>query len=106
MASGYTMVPTEPRKGKIKMAKSQTGSSKSASKQAIQAGPSGKMHTFSGAGSQASDRTAVTQHKGKGAKFASGGPSGKMQKFTGVSSQKPGVTSVTNSGGGGKYAKK
>ena len=87
------------------MAKSKTSSKKSAGKMAIQAGPSGKMHKFSGAGPQQSDKTAVTAHSGKGASFPSGGPSGKMQKFTGVKTQKPGVTSVTNSGGG-SYAKK
>lgn len=87
------------------MARGKSASKKSASAQAIQAGGSGKMHTFSGVGAQAPGGTSVSQHKGKGAKFASGGPSGKMQKFTGVKSQKPGVTSVTNSGGG-SYAKK
>jgi hypothetical protein len=88
------------------MAKTGKSSKKqSASKMAVPAGPSGKMHKFSGAGAQASDRTAVTQHSGKGAAFPSGGPSGKMQKFTGVKTQKPGVTAVTNSGGG-SYAKK
>ena len=84
---------------------SKSGSKKSASKQAIQAGPSGKMHKFSGAGSQASDRTAVTQHAGKGAKFASGGPSGKMHSFKGVGTQKPGVTAVTTGGSSKSYAK-
>ena len=88
------------------MAKTSKSSKKqSASKMAVPAGPSGKMHTFSGAGPQASDRTAVTQHKGKGGTGPTAGPSGKMQKFTGVKTQKPGVTSVTNSGGG-SYAKK
>jgi len=88
------------------MAKSKTSSKKSASKMAIPAGPSGKMHKFSGAGPQQSDKTAVTAHSGKGASFPSGGPSGKMAKFTGVKTQKPGVTHNTNSGGGGgKYAK-
>jgi hypothetical protein len=90
------------------MAKTGKSSKKqSASKMAVPAGPSGKMHTFSGAGPQASDRTAVTKHAGKGAEFPSGGPSGKMAKFVGVKTQKPGVTHNTNSGGGGgSYAKK
>lgn len=87
------------------MAKGKTSSKKPAGKQAIQGGPSGKMHKFSGAGSQKSGITSVTPHAGKGASFASGGPSGKMQGFTPVKAQKPGVTSVTNSGGG-SYAKK
>lgn len=84
------------------MPKNKSSTKKSASKQAIQAGPSGGMHKFSGAGAQASGRTAVTQHSGKGAQFAAGGPSGKMQKFTPVKAQKAGISSVTNSG----YAKK
>ena len=87
------------------MATKKTSSKKSAGKMAIQAGPSSKMQKFSGAGTQASDRTAVTQHAGKGASFPSGGPSGKMAKFSPVKAQKPGVTSQSNSGGGG-YAKK
>jgi hypothetical protein len=85
---------------------SKTSSKKPAGKMAVPAGPSGKMHKFSGAGPQQSDKTAVTQHSGKGAAFPSGGPSGKMAKFVGVKTQKPGVTHTTNAGGGGgKYAK-
>jgi hypothetical protein len=87
------------------MASTKKSSSKPAGKQKIEAGPSSKMHKFSGAGPQASDRTAVTAHSGKGASFPTGGPSGKMAKFTGVKTQKPGGTAVTNSGGG-SYAKK
>jgi hypothetical protein len=64
-------------------------SSKSAGGQKIQAGPSGKMHKFSGVGPQKADSTAVTKHSGKGAKFAEGGPSGKMHKFTPVKALKP-----------------
>lgn len=71
------------------MAPSKKSSSKPAGKQKIQAGPSGKMHKFSGAGAQAPDKTAVTKHSGKGAAFPQGGPSGKMQKFTGVKAVKP-----------------
>lgn len=84
------------------MPKNKSSTKKSASKQAIQAGPSGKMHTFGGAGPQKSGSSAQATHSGKGAQFASGGPSGKMQRFTGVKPQKPGISSVTNSG----YAKK
>jgi hypothetical protein len=84
---------------------SKSSSKKSAAKMAVPAGPSGKMHTFSGAGSQAEGRTAVTTHKGKGGTGPTAGPSGKMQKFPGVKTQKPGVTSQSNSGGG-SYAKK
>jgi hypothetical protein len=65
-----------------------TSKSKPAGKQKIQAGGSGKMHKFSGAGPQAPDKTAVTTHSGKGAAFPSGGPSGKMQKFTPVKAAK------------------
>lgn len=70
------------------MASTKKSSSKPAGKQKIQAGGSGKMHKFSGAGPQAADKTAVTQHKGKGAAFPSGGPSGKMHKFTPVKAVK------------------
>lgn len=75
------------------MAQGKKSSSKSAGKQKIQAGPSGKMHKFSGAGPQKADQTAVTQHKGKGASFVKGGPSGKMHGFSGVKNQKPGRSS-------------
>lgn len=75
------------------MAKSKTSTSKSAGKQKIQGGPSGKMHKFSGAGPQAAGGTSVTQHSGKGAKFISGGPSGKMHGFTPTKAQKSGRTS-------------
>jgi len=84
---------------------SKKSSSKPAGKMAIQAGPSGQMHSFAGAGPQAEGRTAVTQHKGKGGTGPTAGPSGKMAKFTAVKTQKPGGTAVTNSGGG-SYAKK
>ncbi len=79
--------------------------SKPAGKQKIEAGPSGKMKKFGGAGPQAPGGSAVTPHSGKGAAFPEGGPSGKMAKFVPVKTQKPGVSSVTNAGGGGKYAK-
>lgn len=84
---------------------SKSSSKKSASKMAIPAGPSGKMHTFGGAGTQKPGGTAQAQHSGKGASGPTAGPSGKMHKFTGVKTQKPGVTHNTNTGGG-SYAKK
>ena len=105
MVSGFTMVPPTEEKRKIKMAKGKTSTKKPAGKQAVQAGPSGGMHKFAGAGTQQPGGTAQANHPGVGAKFASGGPSGKMQKFTPVKPQRPGVTQNTNSGGGG-YAKK
>lgn len=77
------------------MAKGKTASSKPAGKQKIQAGGSGKMHKFSGAGPQKSGVTATTQHKGKGAAFVKAGPSGKMKKFTPVKAQKSGISSVS-----------
>ena len=89
MASGFTMVPTEARKGEISMAKNKTTTSKPAGAQKIQAGPAGKMHKFSGVGPQKSGVSAVTKHAGKGAPFPKGGPSGKMQKFTPVKAVKP-----------------
>jgi hypothetical protein len=46
MASGFVMVPTTEEKRKIKMAKGKSSSGKSAGKQKIQAGPSGKMQKF------------------------------------------------------------
>jgi hypothetical protein len=70
------------------MASTKKSSSKPAGKQKIQAGPSGKMQKFSGAGPQAPGVSATTKHSGKGAQFASGGPSGKMHKFTGVKAVK------------------
>lgn len=75
------------------MAAGKKASSKPAGKQKIQAGPSGKMHKFSGAGPQASGGSAVTQHSGKGAQFAKGGPSGKMHGFSPVKAQKSGRSS-------------
>jgi hypothetical protein len=72
---------------------SKTSKSKPAGKQKIQAGPSGKMHKFSGVGAQAPGVSATTKHSGKGAAFPSGGPSGKMQKFSAVKAQKPGRSS-------------
>jgi len=45
MASGFTMVPPSKEGAPKKMAKAK-GSSKSASKMKIQAGPSGKMRPF------------------------------------------------------------
>ena len=75
------------------MAKSKTSTSKPAGKQKIQAGGSGKMHTFAGAGDQKPGVTATTSSKGKGAPFPSGGPSGKMHKFSAVKAQKSGRSS-------------
>ena len=72
------------------MAKGKTASSKSASAQKINAGGSGKMHKFSGAGPQAPGVTATTERKGKGAKFVKAGSAGKMQKFSPVTAQKSG----------------
>ena len=71
------------------MAPTKKSSSKPAGKQKIQAGPSGKMQKFSGAGPQKSGVSATTKHSGKGAAFPEGGPSGKMQKFSGVKAVKP-----------------
>ena len=65
-------------------------SSKPAGKQAIKAGPSGKMHKFGGAGAQQPGISSVTPHSGKGAAFPSGGPSGKMNKGGAVKAQKSG----------------
>ena len=70
------------------MATSKKSSSKSAGKQKIQAGPSGKMQKFSGVGAQAPGVSATTKHSGKGSPFAKGGPSGKMHKFEGVKAVK------------------
>lgn len=67
--------------------------SKPAGKQAIKAGPSGKMQKFKAAGPQKADRTSV-EMSGGGGNYAKGGPSGKMQKFSPVGAQKPGITSV------------
>lgn len=107
MVSGFTMPKptTDKPKRNDSMATKKTSSKKSAGKMAIQAGPSGQMHSFAGAGAQKPGGTAVTQHKGKGGTGPTAGPSGKMQKFTPVKTQKPGGTAVTNSGGG-SYAKK
>jgi len=87
MASGYTMVPTEHRKGEVKMAKNKTTTSKSPSGQKIQAGPSGKMHNFKGVGAQKPGVSSV-ESSGGGGKFAKAGPSGKMHKFTPVKAVK------------------
>lgn len=106
MASGNVMVPTNdtPKPKRNDSMKGKTSSKKPAGKMAVQPGPSGKMHKFSGAGTQKPGGTAQAQHAGKGESFPSGGPSGKMQKFTPIKPQKPGKTSQSNSGGGG-YAK-
>jgi hypothetical protein len=71
------------------MAQGKKATSKSASGQKIQAGPSGKMHKFGGATAQKPGVSATTGSSGKGAPFAKGGPSGKMQKFTKVKPEKP-----------------
>jgi hypothetical protein len=71
--------------------------SKSASKQKVSGGGSGKMHKFTGVGTQTPGQTAGASKgggKSPGAKIPAGG-SGKMHKFSGVGSQKPGVTSVS-----------
>lgn len=86
------------------MAKNKTASSKPAGKQKIQAGPSGKMHKFGGAGPQAPGVTATSSHPGVGGKFVKAGPSGKMQKFSPVKPQKPGQSAQQSAGGKG-YAK-
>lgn len=70
------------------MAPTKKSKSLPAGKQKIQAGPSGKMHKFSGAGAQKPGVTATTKHGGKGASFPSGGPSGKMQRFSPVKAAK------------------
>jgi len=85
------------------MAKNKTTTSKSPSKQKIQAGGSGKMHNFEGVGEQKPGVSSVSK-KGTSGKFAKGGPSGKMAGFVPVKPQKPGVSSVTNTGGK-SYAK-
>ena len=96
MASGYTMTPTVTRhegKGEKLMATTKKSSSKSPSKQKIQAGGSGKMNTFGGAVAQKPGVSATTKGSGKGAPFPQGGPSGKMHKFQGVKPQKSGRSS-------------
>jgi hypothetical protein len=82
-------------KGAKTVAKASTkkATSKSPAGQKIQAGGSGKMHSFSGAGPQKADSTATTKHAGKGAAFPAGGPSGKMHGFAGVKAQKSGRSS-------------
>jgi hypothetical protein len=65
-----------------------TTTSKPAGKQKIQAGPSGKMHKFSGVTAQKPGVSATTKGSGKGASFAKGGPSGKMQRFSPVKAAK------------------
>lgn len=83
------------------MAKGKTSQSKPAGKQKIQAGGSGKMHSFKGVGDQKPGVSSVdASNGGKAWPSNMGGPTGKMQKFTPVKPQKPGVSSVTNSGGG------
>lgn len=87
------------------MVTTKKSSSKPAGKQKIQAGGSGKMHKFAGAGPQKPGVSGTTEHKGKGAPFAKGGPSGKMTGNMKVGQQKPGVSSVTNSQSKTSYAK-
>jgi hypothetical protein len=65
------------------MAQGKKASSKSAGKQKIQAGPSGKMHGFKGVGNQKPGVTSV-ETSGSAGKYAKGGPSGKMHRFAGV----------------------
>lgn len=64
MASGNTMVPTVATKGKMKMAKTKGSSTKSAGKQKIQAGPSGKMQKFTPVKPQKPGVSAVTNTGG------------------------------------------
>lgn len=78
-------------------AKNKTTTSKSPSKQKLQAGGSGKMHKFGGVGDQQPGVSNV-EVKNASKKFPTGGPGGKMQKFVPVKPQKSGVSSVTNSG--------
>ena len=75
------------------MATTKKSSSKSAGKQKIQAGGSGKMNKFGGAADQKPGVSATTKGSGKGAPFPQGGPSGKMHSFSGVKPQKSGRTS-------------
>jgi hypothetical protein len=91
MASGYTMVPTKAREGKIDMATGKKSKELSAGKFAIKAGGSGKMQSFKGVGDQQPGVSAVTA-KNAGKKFSgpSTGGSGKMHKFTAVKPQKSG----------------
>ena len=70
------------------MAKNKSTTSKSAGKQKIQAGPSGKMHKFSRRRRAEAGRDRYHQASGKGGQFAKGGPSGKMHKFEGVKAVK------------------
>ena len=72
------------------MVQSKKSTSKSPSAQKIDAGPSGKMHKFGGAGAQKPGVSATSSSGGKGAPFPKGGPSGKMHKFQGVKAQKSG----------------
>jgi hypothetical protein len=67
--------------------------SKSPSKQKIQAGPGGQMHKFAGATAQKPGVSATSSSGGKGGQFPEGGPSGKMAKFKGVAAQKAGRSS-------------
>jgi hypothetical protein len=75
------------------MAPTKKAQSKPAGKYAVKAGPSGKMHKFSGATAQKPGVTATSTSTGKGGGFAKGGPSGKMHPFTAVKTQKPGRSS-------------
>jgi hypothetical protein len=94
MASGFTMVKHEGKGAKtVAKASTKKATSKSPAGQKIQAGGSGKMHGFAGAGAQKPGVSATTQSKGKGAAFPAGGPSGKMHGFAGVKAQKSGRSS-------------
>jgi hypothetical protein len=86
------------------MAKNKTTTSKSPSKQKIQAGGSNKMHNFEGVGEQKPGGSAVSK-KGTGGKFAKGGPSGKMTGNMAVQPQKPGGSAITNPHSSKSYAK-
>jgi hypothetical protein len=89
MASGFTMpVIRHEGKGEKLMATTKKATSKSPSKQKIQAGGSGKMNKFGGAVAQKPGVSATTKGSGKGAPFPQGGPSGKMHKFEGVKAVK------------------
>ena len=74
--------------------------SKSAGKFKVHGGPSGKMHKFTGVGTQTPGQTAGAAKgggKSPGAKIPAGG-SGKMHKFKGVGAQTPGQTATKGKG--------
>jgi hypothetical protein len=68
MVSGRVMVETVKNAKEVKMASTKKGSSKSAGKQKIQAGPSGKMQKFTPVKDQKPGVTSVTNTGGGYAK--------------------------------------